>query len=275
MTTIECVPADKKLQSLELETLKIFHNVCKKHNLKYFLIGGTLIGAVRHGGFIPWDDDIDVGMPRQDYNILLKNADKWFPQKLRLAHWRNTEQYVYNFSKLENRNTLLIEKPYQHLTKRKGGVYIDIFPFDGMPSYRITQLTWYCIVRAINRLTILMHCNTTLGVAKNYKDLGKACLGKICQSIFSDKKIHAFYDKLMQKFSFETSDFVINHSGMWGIRELFPKNLFGKLKTIDFENHEFYTVSDYDSFLSLVYGDYMKLPPLEKRVSHHDFYYKT
>lgn len=105
MTTNKHKYADKELQNLELEILKVFHKICEKHNLHYFLIGGTLLGAVRHKGFIPWDDDIDVGMPRKDYETLLKNADKWFPQKFKLSHWKNTKQYVYNFAKLEDQDT--------------------------------------------------------------------------------------------------------------------------------------------------------------------------
>lgn len=233
MNKIECILADEQLQTLELEMLKVFHSVCEEHNLRYFLIGGTLLGAVRHGGFIPWDDDIDVGMPRTDYEILLNNANEWFPQKFRLAHWKNTEQYVYSFAKLENQNSILVEDAYKHLTKRNAGVYIDIFPFDGMPSNRIKQLLWYAFVRSINRLSILMYCSTNFAESyKNIKKLGKAIFGKIFQALFSPKKVHAFYEKFMQKYSFESSEYVINHSGMWGLRELFPKPIFNSLQIV-------------------------------------------
>ena len=148
------------LKKIELELLIDFDKICKAHNLRYFLIGGTLLGAVRHKGFIPWDDDIDVGMPRSDYEILMKNAVDWLPKHISLRNWKNTKDYVYQFSKIENNKTILIENKYEHLKSRKGGVYIDVFPFDRMLNKTIFRFIWFGIIRFINRLLVLMRCNT-------------------------------------------------------------------------------------------------------------------
>lgn len=272
MNTIDYIPADKELQKIEYELLKEFVRVCDEHGLRYFLIGGTLLGAVRHSGFIPWDDDIDVGMPRKDYDILLMNACTWFEDDCKLSFWKNTEEYVYTFAKFEDVNTELIEFDYSHLKKRNGGVYIDIFPFDGMPSTPLFRIFWYIFLRTLNRINILMFCKTSLKDIKiTPKNICKALIGKICQSIFSRHKIHRVYDRLMRCFDFDSSEYVINFEGQWAMKELVPNSFFTQVAEVTFNYSSFKTMGNYKEYLTCIYGDYMKLPPIEKRVTHHDF----
>lgn len=272
VVNIECIPADKELQQIELEMLKTFHKVCEKHNLRYFLVGGTLLGAVRHGGFIPWDDDVDVGMPREDYEKLLANSENWLPQNLEICHWQKTPGYVYQFAKLEDKNTELIETIYNHIGERKGGVYIDVFPFDGMPASKLGKTVWYWYVRFWSRLLILMYCQTDLNKCKREpKEIYKAVVGKFCQRFFSAKKVHIAYEKAMKYFSFGSSVNVTNHEGIWQQREIVPISFFKELVDISFEGCIFKTMGSYKEYLTRIYGNYMKLPPVEKRVTHHDF----
>ena len=116
-----------ELQQKELDLLKEFVKFCELHNLTYFLIGGTLLGAIRHLGFIPWDDDIDVGMPRPDYDRFCELAEKHFVGDIFFQSYRSDKGYPYIFSKLRNSNTTFIEKIYRHVPMNHG-VYIDIFP---------------------------------------------------------------------------------------------------------------------------------------------------
>ena len=272
---LDYVPADKELQQIEYGLLQQFAKVCEDHNLRYWLIGGTLLGAVRHGGFIPWDDDIDVGMPRNDYEILLANSDRWFKNKYNLVYFNKTHDYIYAFAKLEDNDTELIEHDYNHLSNRKSGVYIDIFPFDGMPSNSVYKFVWYCLLRLVNRLKYLMFCKTNIKEIKiTFKNILKILIGSICQKVFSRNKVLHFYNRLMQVHNFDNSDYVINFEGQWGIRELVSKSYFSSISEIKFNDCLFKTMGDYKDYLNCIYGDYMKLPPVEKRVTHHDFIWK-
>ena len=119
-----------ELKRIELEMLKTFIKICKKHNFMYFLVGGTCLGSVRHGGFIPWDDDIDVGMPRSDYNKFIKIASEELPGNMFLQTFFTDEQYPCAFAKIRNNDTTFIEKGLRK-SNINHGIYIDIFPLDG------------------------------------------------------------------------------------------------------------------------------------------------
>jgi len=270
-SNIEYCLADRKLQMVELHMLKALHEICMKNGLSYYLIGGTMLGAVRHKGFIPWDDDIDVGLPREDYEILLANADKWFPSHLKLCHWKNTAEYVYNFAKLEHLDTLLVEKPYEHLTRR-GGVFIDIFPLDGMPCGKYQRYFHFALVRFLVKFNLLMYCQTSIKqVAWSKRETLKAILGKVCQLLFSRKKVHIVCEKIMALYSMANSSFIAIFEGNWGWREVIPSEAMGRPTLIDFEGFMFYSAERPDLYLAWVYGDYMRLPPVEKRCTHHNF----
>ncbi len=126
-----------KQKQLLLQLLDKFVEVCVQNNLKYYLAYGTVLGAIRHKGIIPWDDDIDIQMPREDYLKLQQLPKSVFGDEFQLSTWSNTPNYPYDFLKLEKLNTTLIER----LTKKVyiGGVYIDIFPLDGLASDKIEQ----------------------------------------------------------------------------------------------------------------------------------------
>lgn len=127
---------DNRVKTIELELLSYIHNFCVEHDIKYYIAWGTLLGAVRHQGFIPWDDDIDIVLFREDYDKLLSLSNQ-ISEKYYLASFENTEGYQYNFAKLEYKKSELIELIYPK--GRHGGVYIDIFPLDGVPSERKLQ----------------------------------------------------------------------------------------------------------------------------------------
>ena len=120
----------KRLQLVELDILKEFIRVCNELNVKYFLDSGTLLGCIRHGGFIPWDDDIDVSMPREDYEIFLKEGQKLLKNKYFLQTYKTDPEYTMGFAKIRNSETTFIESSVKNL-KINHGVYIDIFPLDG------------------------------------------------------------------------------------------------------------------------------------------------
>lgn len=123
----------EQLKVVELEMLKEFISVCKKLNLRYYALGGTLLGAVRHKGFIPWDDDIDIGMPRADYEIFIRKAQTLFPDHLFIQSIHSENDYLMCFAKLRNSHTTFIESSLRDF-KINHGIYIDIFPLDFYPE---------------------------------------------------------------------------------------------------------------------------------------------
>ena len=127
----------EKLKKIEIELLLSFIEITKKYNLKYFLLGGTCLGAVRHNGFIPWDDDIDVGLPREDYEVFLKVAQAELPENVFLQNGNTDPEYTLNFAKLRNSDTTFMEQSFKNY-KINHGVYIDVFPLDGYKNSFVT-----------------------------------------------------------------------------------------------------------------------------------------
>lgn len=131
--------ADYDIRPLQLRILKILlavDKVCKEHGLRYYIMAGTMLGAVRHKGFIPWDDDLDIGMPRADYDLLMSHSKEWLPQPYEAVCAENDPNYPLPFAKIQDADTTLIER--MHL-KYLGGIYLDVFPLDGVPQSNLKQ----------------------------------------------------------------------------------------------------------------------------------------
>lgn len=254
----------KDIQKMELDMLIELHEFMKKHQLRYYLIGGSMLGAIRHKGFIPWDDDIDIGMPRVDFERLLLLSEK-LPEPLQLKFFRNNELYIYNFAKIENKNTILIETDIKHLNI-KSGIYIDIFPIDGVPNNKIIRK-----IHLIKIKLLFLLRNICCADSKKKRRLLKQSMVILIQNIFSFKFIIKELDKHMRKYSFEESKIIANYSGSWGEREIMPKSYMGDPVLYKFEKYNFFGVAQPDKYLKNVYGNYMELPEEEKRTSHHNF----
>ena len=130
----------RELQLHIKEMLMAFHNICKEHDLHYYILFGTMLGAVRHKGFIPWDDDIDVGLPRPEYEMLIRHAKEWFPEPYEFICHETDENFLGGIGKMQDASTTLIERSH---VKYVGGVYIDIFPLDGISSSHVAQRIQY------------------------------------------------------------------------------------------------------------------------------------
>ena len=247
-------------QAVLFEILKEIKVICEKHNLKYFLAYGTLLGAVRHKGFIPWDDDVDIVMYRDEYEKFLKIAKTELPTYLKLRE-PGEDNYPFYFAKIDDVRTSKIE---ESLTKcqYKSGCWVDIFPIDGRPKNKIKRklydlkfiLKWFnCCVKTRN----LDH-NSDVSIIKR-------CLYQNCKARNINKLIIKFinYEK---KYPVETSDYVsldeVRH-----IRSI-EKKYYEERAEYDFEGEKFTSIKDYDGYLRLIYNDYMKLPSEEERQVH-------
>jgi len=252
----------KELQGKLLSMLKQFHEVCVKNNLVYYMAGGTMLGAVRHKGFIPWDDDVDVVMPREDYNSFKQIAHSILPENLEIKFYENEKNSPMHYMKLIDKNTTLIENKYRNYYE---GVYIDLFPLDGAPSDKGVLVKKQKVVGRYISL-IVNHCYTDgrHGLRKIYGYIARC---------FDLGRLHAKVERLITERSYKSSEIVGNYLGSYGIREFVPKRYFGNPIKYQFEDTELYGPEDYDAYLKAIYGDYMQMPPVEKRINTHQYFF--
>ena len=260
------IDSSKKIQ---LEMLMEFVKICDRHNLQYFMLGGSCLGAVRHKGFIPWDDDIDVGMPREDYEKFIEIATKEVPEHMFVQTHESDPEYLLDFAKLRNSNTTFIESAVQKW-KINHGIYIDIFPLDGFTENKLSR---FIFLKKKMLYFVAMGKHFYFGEESNkIKRSYKNRILHFVVGIYSDlEKTYAKRKKLYCKYSYERANIIANHNGAWGEREIVPKSYFGNGTKGIFENIEVTLPENYDGYLSALYGDYMTPPPPEKQVGHHNY----
>lgn len=265
----------KKLQKIELSILKDFVNTCEKYGLTYFLIGGSALGAVRHKGFIPWDDDIDIGLPRKDYEKFLSVVDAEFPDKYNIINAENYDNYPLFTTQLALRGTEFVIENFKDL-KIPFGIYLDIFPFDGMcndnrKAILHARKTWFW-----GKVQILA------SIKKPYvpfKGLKRCIVWTVTSLIhyilkllrLSPQKLYRKTKKLSMKYNGDSNkrlDFFCNTNYMWEI--LHVKDLY-PLRKVEFEGMEVNVPNKVDKYLTQHYGNYMELPPADKRKNHYPY----
>ena len=253
----------KKLQQTELEVLKHFHQYCTENGLRYYLIGGALLGAARYGGFIPWDDDIDVTMPREDYERLKKMYDS---SEYFLQNTDSEAKFARCIMKLRKNGTHIVERCCQHV-KMHDGVYIDIFPIDyvahnspAILNKRAKEIRRWWTLRTIKS-----------GYYGNHMILKTLIRWGIFWLPASaiDKKI----DKLCTlENGGERNYAILFLHNYWWEKQIHEPHVFGDGTVCSFEGEQFIAPSDMHAFLSRVFGeDYMKEPPVEKQKRPHRY----
>lgn len=261
----------KDAQEVELEILLEFDRICKKHNINYFLYSGTLLGAIRHKGFIPWDDDIDVCMLREEYDKFMKIAMNELDNKYFLQNYDTDRNYPLQFSKLRKNNTTYMEVNLSNL-KMHQGIFIDIFPYDNSePNTFLGKLQRIIVEKMIlinlcrnkernkqsqNKLIILfrMFCYYILKIIP--KTLIDKFITKI-STLFNNKNTEYISDLSSSKRKSTYDRFTIK-------RNVFKSKIF-----CEFEGYKFPVPKDYDYVLTKNYGDYMKLPAEKEQKPHH------
>lgn len=266
----------KKWNDILMGCLRKLMEICKEHNLTYFCLGGTVIGAVRHGGMIPWDDDIDIAMPRPDYDRFLQLC-----KSIDLGHYElatpEMKGYPFFFSKFCDKNTSLIE--LQNVPCLYG-IYIDIFPIDGTASDR-TEATRLMrkFKRCSNKIdATIAHLSLReyLSLALQPKHWGRMAF-QTAAFLFGRETIRK---RLINKLNaiasahdFSTAVNIANYGGAWAEKEIHPKEWILPLTQKSFEGIDVNIPGNYHDYLTQMYGDYMQFPPIEKRISHHNHAY--
>ena len=248
---------------IEQEILDVVHSVCVENNLRYSLAFGTLLGAVRHSGFIPWDDDIDIMMPREDYEKLIKIWKDTAPEGYILQDYRTDLDYTNNFAKIRKNHTTFLQTEEERKKTYHKGIFIDIFPADKVARGKILREIQY-VACAINLLYSRGYTSGTKGVIGGIE--------KILLSTNPKKypKRRELAEKIIRYWnSDKNAEYFLPCVIEWCKGYYHPADMFDELVKIQFNGKEYYAVKDYDKILRLEYGDYMLLPPEEERVWKH------
>lgn len=263
----------KEWNATILDILKAFIKICEEHGLTYYCCAGTAIGAVRHHGIIPWDDDIDVIMPRPDYDRLLQIAKHTDFGNYELITPYDDETYPLYFSKLANKNTTLIEDRQIPCVI---GLYVDIFPLDATDddvekAMRLKDK----YTKIINRLNAVSTHNTFgeyMALLMDVKEWGRfviKTLAYFCRPALRRHLIRQM-DSMSHMYDYETAKNVQVYTGSYGHREVFPKSWLGKGKEFRFEDTTVLLPENYDEYLRHFFNDYMQFPPEEQRIEKHN-----
>ena len=255
---------------IPFEILIHFADFCEKNNIRYSLAYGTLLGAIRHKGFIPWDDDIDVIMPRADYE--------------RFKTLYHSERYPFSDMTINKHHATAMGKVYDsqtffyfHKIKRSYGLFIDVFAVDNFPANVKERLRWQKWTRFLISLNIVKQADM-----KGVLYTRKSFLGKARILLYKLLPIPKTF--VQKRISILSQKYDASPTGLVGITmscdnpfDTYPANFFEEYVDVEFEGRSFKAIRQYDKWLRICYGDYMQLPPVEKRVGRHHItaYYKN
>lgn len=255
-----------ELKKIQMDILDNIDAFCRNNNLKYYICGGTLVGAIRHNGFIPWDDDIDIILPRKDYDrfISLYSSIKHSPYKLYC--FELDDNFPYPFAKISDERTVFEEEINNAVSM---GVNIDVFPLEDLPDDISLRKKIYKISNCwINILTLKrLPLDRRRGIAKNIFLFISRLFFKIIPTQVIVKQII----KNAQSYKDNNSLYVGVVVWGYGMKEIIKREYVSNVDYHPFEDRSYLIPSGYDKYLTNLYGNYMQLPPVEKRVSHHHF----
>ena len=257
----------QRLHEIELDILREVIRVCEENEISYFTFGGTTLGVVRHKGFIPWDDDVDIGMLRSDYDRFVSIAPKALKKGYFLQHYSTEKNTATYFAKVRKDNTEFIESHTKNI-KEHHGIFVDIMPFDRVPENDGERAKHSKKIRFLEQLFI---SKTVWKASSFHGDKKKPILTLIrsCMHILllpvPRKCLFNKLDRELQKYSSANTD-------MWAFRawspsECYESDLF-PVQKMPFESITVSVPNNADGVLKTNYGDYMKLPPVEKRIGH-------
>ncbi len=266
---------DDELKAAELSILKAILVIIEKHDLRYYMLGGTLLGAIRHQGFIPWDDDIDIGMPRPDYEAFLKYAERELqaPFKIQTA-LDGHSVYSYYYARIVDYRVMLRRTISE--TAVEIPVWIDIFPLDGVPEGKVKFTIWngkctflYNLFKFSQFQYYYKASITRAGRFRKAKTVFKQAFYKLkLEEMLDTNKIWTQLDRELKKYPYENAEKIINFCGHWGLKEMFSREYYEESSLYKFEDCELRGPKNYDFILSQMYGDYMTPPPVSNRNQH-------
>jgi len=268
----------EEVHQVSLDILKDIHEFCVENDIKYSLSGGSLLGAIRHNGFIPWDDDIDIQMPRPEYEKFIHSYKSGNGYCVFSRELDGCDDLRIAFARVCDLKRTYADMGVAVWKGGQTGVWIDVFPIDGAPSDEKLAKKKIDKMYRLWRLTLLSAGKFSIkfSAAKSLKLKIRLAIKKLL-SKFVPNNLVLKYIAMCQEYSFEQSSYLANYSVMhYKYREWQPKEAMANYILHKFEDSEFYIMSGYDISLTSLYGDYMKLPPKEKQVSDgvNSFYWR-
>lgn len=244
----------REMQQIELNILQVFDGLCRRHGLRYYMDGGTLLGAMCYEGFIPWDDDIDLKMPRPDYEKLLTLRGE-LPEYIDLE-MPEDNGFEYLFTKLTDNRTLLRE--YGNGKVKETGVYLDIFPMDGHPADDKVRERH---LKKLQRYNSLFHASLSgFESMKNASDPVTKAKGMLYSAIYSPKRLYGLLNKTAKKFSYDNSSRVGLLIEGNPIKECFEKSWLEPVQMLEFEGNLYPAPNGYKQHMVIFYGDHVVKP---------------
>lgn len=267
----------RKLQEIELNMMKWVKKICEEENLTYFICGGTLIGAVRHKGFIPWDDDVDIVMPRKDYTKFIEIAKKYLPENIKVENFTDFKDKpikpTMHHAQVIDLNTKIIRSWSNN--SRQINVWVDLFPLDGMPNSAFGRELHYYHYMFWHMMQQFSWFDEIVNQSKPNRPFYEKIIMKFCQVThfgrnFDTVKILEKIDKLLMKYDYDKYDYCADLKGSYRKKEILPRRYFEKSIQLPFEDTTFNAPFYYYDILTHFYGDYMTPPEsAEEKEKHH------
>lgn len=255
-----------ELKTVQMDVLSAIHRFCTEHDIKYSLACGTMLGCVRHKGYIPWDDDIDIYMLRKDYNKLIESFPDVYEGRYKFVTLERDPKWNRPGGKAFDVSTLLKEQTSEPFDL---GVNIDVFPIDNVPDDDVAWLKYD------KRRRFLQHVySMKVTTFRRGRSLFKNFFLAICKIVllpFSSRFLAQYIQNVAKQYDGQETNRVFECCQGIYLKHPFKKSLFENLVLMPFEDREFMAFADFDEYLTNGYGDWRKLPPKEKRVSHHAF----
>lgn len=261
----------RQIGEVQLDIMDEVHRICVKHNLTYYMIAGTLLGAVRHRGFIPWDLDIDIGMPREDYERFREIVGKEAADRFAYLDYRSYKNYIRPHA-LMVRNDTKIHLKYDRWNRNVMdlGVYIDIFPLDNVPDAENLRVKQDKKLKKLRRFKDmrLPYCYS----ANAFRRLVHTGISFLL-SWRSVEKLNSKQQQWMQKYSYQETKCICSMASQYTYKkQCMPKEIYGTPVLLEFEGRQYYAPREYTQYLTRLYGDYMQLPPPEKRQANLEIF---
>lgn len=257
----------KEVQNKILEIMKYIDEICKKNSITYYLMGGTALGAVRHKGFIPWDDDLDIFMTPENYEKFKSIFHNSYQDKYILQEWKTSKKYI-EYAKVRMNGTTFIENNYVDFKDMHHGIYVDIMILHKVPNYKLIQLVNYYLSKYVTLVALTQRNWRPKSMSQKLLfNITKISSNKLFMD-FSYKQIYKYNDL---KKNFKYCYFITKANFNQGI---FEPNVFEDPKEISFEDAAFMGPSNVENYLEVRFGNYMKMPPLEQQMQavHADIF---
>ncbi|MBR6714352.1 MAG: LicD family protein [Bacteroidaceae bacterium] len=249
----------RPLQMRMLKVLEAIDETCRKHSLRYGIFAGSLIGAVRHKGFIPWDDDMDILMPRPDYEQFVAHSREWLPEPYEFVCAENDPAYPLPFGKVQDASTTLIERV--HLSYL-GGIYVDVFPLDAVPSAPLVRRMHLWRYGLLRQALYWIHRDPY-----KHGHGPSSWIPLLTRKLTTMERLQQKIRRLLTKYDYDSCTLVADYTD--GLEGVMPKEVEGVYAPYEFEGKTFMGVKDYDYYLTQMYGDYMKIPDGDHQRQHN------